>query len=327
MTPEQKAREIINRMLNESGWEIVNRDNYSPRLSAVAIEEGILKGNLEADYLLFINGKAIGVLEAKKEECQLSNVVMEQAERYVSRLPSWCSYWYQPLPIVYLSNGKEILFKNINNPNEDYASVSCIHSPREIAKILGIEDDYAGLPALQKKGLRDCQYEAIAELESSFRLGQSRALMVLATGAGKTFTACMVAYRLLSYTPIKRVLFLVDRNNLGRQAEGEFGTFRLTETGEPFNTIFTTERLKSSNIAKDANVVISTIQRLFALLTGQELDDNDNDESNVDDDKVVQLGGKLNLPPDFFDLIIIDECHRSIYGNWRQVLEYFKMTT
>ncbi len=323
MTPEQKAREIINRMLNESGWEIVNRDNYSPRLSAVAIEEGILKGNLEADYLLFINGKAIGVLEAKKEECQLSNVVMEQAERYVSRLPSWCSYWYQPLPIVYLSNGKEILFKNINNPNEDYASVSRIHSPREIAKILGIEDDYAGLPALQKKGLRDCQYEAITELESSFRLGQSRALMVLATGAGKTFTACMAAYRLLSYTPIKRVLFLVDRNNLGRQAEGEFGTFRLTETGEPFNTIFTTERLKSSNIPKDANVVISTIQRLFALLTGQELDDNDNDESNVDDDKVVQLGGKLNLPPDFFDLIIIDECHRSIYGNWRQVLEYF----
>ncbi|WP_312394366.1 DEAD/DEAH box helicase family protein [Chryseobacterium sp.] len=323
MTPEQKAREIINRMLNDSGWEIVNRDNYSPRLSAVAIEEGILKGNLEADYLLFINGKAIGVLEAKKEEYQLSNVVMEQAERYVSRLPSWCSYWYQPLPIVYLSNGKEILFKNINNPNEDYASVSRIHSPREIAKILGIEDDYAGLPALQKKGLRDCQYEAITELESNFRLGQSRALMVLATGAGKTFTACMAAYRLLSYTPIKRVLFLVDRNNLGRQAEGEFGTFRLTETGEPFNTIFTTERLKSSNIPKDANVVISTIQRLFALLTGQELDHNDNDESNVDDDKVVQLGGKLNLPPDFFDLIIIDECHRSIYGNWRQVLEYF----
>lgn len=329
MTPEQKAREIINRMLNESGWEIVNRDNYSPKLSAVAIEEGILKGNLEADYLLFINGKAIGVLEAKKEGCQLSNVVMEQAERYVRRLPSWCSYWCQPLPIVYLSNGKEILFKNINNPNEDYAPVSRIHSPKEIVKMLGIEDDYAGLPALQKEyphqntKLRACQYEAITELESSFRLGQSRALMILATGAGKTFTACMAAYRLLSYTPMRRILFLVDRNNLGEQAEGAFGTFRLTETGEPFNTIFTTERLKSSNIPKDANVVISTIQRLFALLTGQELDDNDNSESYNNDDKEIQLGGKLNLPPNFFDLIIIDECHRSIYGNWRKVLEYF----
>lgn len=324
MTPEQKAREIINRMLNESGWEIVNRDHYSPNISAVAIEEGILKGSLEADYLLFINGKAIGILEAKKEEYRLSNVVMEQAERYVRRLPNWCSYWYEPLPIIYLSNGKEILFRNINNPGEDYLTIPRIHSPREIVKMLGIEDEYAGLPSLQRKGLRDCQYEAITELESSFRLGQSRALMVLATGAGKTFTACMAAYRLLSYTPIKRILFLVDRNNLGRQAEGEFGTFRLTETGEPFNTIFTTERLKSANIPKDANVVISTIQRLFALLTGQELNDNDNDESYNEDGKEIQLGGKLNLPSDFFDLIIIDECHRSIYGNWRQVLEYFK---
>jgi len=323
MTPEEKARKIINRMLNEAGWEIVKRDNYSPGMSAVAIEEGLLRGNLEADYLLFLNGKAIGVLEAKREERGLSNVVMEQAERYVRRLPSWCSYWYQPLPIVYLSNGREILFKNIHNPKEDYISVSRIHSPKEIVKMLGIEDDYAGLPTLQKKGLRDCQYEAITELESSFRLGQSRALMVLATGTGKTFTACMAAYRLLSYTPMKRVLFLVDRNNLGRQAEGEFGTFRLTETGEPFNTIFTTERLKSANIPKDANVVISTIQRLFALLTGQELNDNDNDESYSEEDKEIQLGGNLNLPPDFFDLIIIDECHRSIYGNWRQVLEYF----
>jgi type I restriction enzyme R subunit len=324
MTPEKKAREIINRMLNESGWEIVSRDNYSPNVSAVAIEEGILKGSLEADYLLFINGKAVGVLEAKKEDCRLSNIVMEQAERYVRRLPIWCSYWYQPLPIIYLSNGKEILFKNINNLSEDYIPVSKIHSPKEIVNLLGIEDEYAGLPALQKKGLRDCQYEAITELESNFRLGQSRALMVLATGAGKTFTACMAAYRLLSYTPMKRVLFLVDRNNLGRQAEGEFGTFRLTETGEPFNTIFTTERLKSANIPKDANVIISTIQRLFALLTEQELNDNDDDESYNEDGKEIQLSGKLNLPPDFFDVIIIDECHRSIYGNWRQVLEYFK---
>lgn len=323
MTPEEKAREIINRMLNEAGWEIVKRDDYSPGMSAVAIEEGLLRGNLEADYLLFLNGKAIGVLEAKREEHGLSNVVMEQAERYVRRLPNWCSYWYQPLPIVYLSNGREILFKNIHNPKEDYISVSRIHSPKEIVKMLGIEDDYAGLPTLQAKGLRDCQYEAITELESSFRLGQSRALMVLATGAGKTFTACMAAYRLLSYTPMKRVLFLVDRNNLGRQAEGEFGTFRLTETAEPFNTIFTTERLKSANIPKDANVVISTIQRLFALLTGQELNDNDNDESYNEDDREIQLGGNLNLPSDFFDLVIIDECHRSIYGNWRQVLEYF----
>lgn len=324
MTPEQKAREIINRMLSDAGWAIVDRDNYSPGLSAVAIEEGIMKGGLEADYLLFLNGRAIGVLEAKREEVTLSEIVMAQAENYTRRLPDWCSAWYDTLPIIYLSNGREILFRNANAIEEDYTPVSCIHSPKEIVKMLGIKDDYAGLPTLQAKGLRACQYEAITELEQSLRLEQSRALMVLATGAGKTFTACMAAYRLLSYTPMKRVLFLVDRNNLGRQAEGEFGTFRLTETGEPFNTIFTTERLKSANIPKDANVIISTIQRLFALLTGQEVHDSDDDESYDSGDSEVQLGENLKLPADFFDLIIVDECHRSIYGRWRQVLEYFK---
>lgn len=115
---------------------------------------------------------------------------------------------------------------------------------------------------MRKKGLRDCQYEAITELEKSFRSGQNKALMVLATGAGKTYTACLAAYRFLAYTPMKRILFLVDRNNLGKQAEGEFGRFRLTENGDPFNTIFTVNRIRSSKVPQDSNVVISTIQRL-----------------------------------------------------------------
>ena len=142
--------------------------------------------------------------------------------------------------------------------------------------MLGIKDFYAGLPVLRKKGLRDCQYEAITELEKSFRSGQNRALIVLATGAGKTYTACLAAYRFLAYTPTKRILFLVDRNNLGKQAEGEFGMFRLTENGDPFNTIFTVNRLRSSKVPQDSNVVISTIQRLFSLLKGEDIDERDN---------------------------------------------------
>lgn len=170
--------------------------------------------------------------------------------------------------------------------------------------------------------MRDCQYEAITELENSFRAGQNRALIVLATGAGKTYTACLAAYRFLAYTPMKRILFLVDRNNLGKQAEGEFGMFRLTENGDPFNTIYTVNRLKSNKVPSDSNVVISTIQRLFSLLTGQEIVDNDDDDEDTTTGE-VQLTGNLQLPPDFFDIIIIDECHRSIYGNWRRVLDYF----
>lgn len=148
--------------------------------------------------------------------------------------------------------------------------------------------------------------------------------MVLATGAGKTYTACLAAYRLLAFTSMKRVLFLVDRNNLGKQAEGEFGTFRLTENGDPFNTIFGVERLKTAKIPNDANVVISTIQRLFSLLSGDDFIDDDNEADYVvDGTRNMNLPVHPNLPPDYFDLIIIDECHRSIYGSWRSVLEYF----
>src|SRR5699024_10138572 len=164
-------------------------------------------------------------------------------------------------------------------------------TPHELVKRLGIEDAFAGLPTLKKKGLRDCQYEAVTELEKSFRAGQNRALMVLATGVGKTYTACLAAYRMLSYTPMRRVLFLVDRNNLGKQAEGEFGTFRLTENGEAFNTIFTVNRLRSSSIPSDSNVIISTIQRLFSFLKGDVIDDDDEDEGNEPAEEIIlQIG-------------------------------------
>lgn len=324
MTPEQKARIEIDRKLQDVGWEVLDRKHYSTTVSAVAVTEGILKGSLEADYLLFIEGKAIGIIEAKKSDTLLDDIVAKQAENYANKLLKWYQSWSHPLPFVYLSNGKEILFKDLRNPESEYQPLQQMHSPREMAKMAGIVNEFAGLPYLLPKGLRKCQFEAVSALENSFRQGEKRALMVLATGAGKTFTACMAAYRLLSYTPIRRVLFLVDRNNLGKQAEGEFGTFRLTETGEPFNTIFAVERLKSPTIQPETNVVIATIQRIFAMLTGEEIDDDDELDDFHEDETEITLGDDLKLPPNYFDLIIVDECHRSIYGKWQQVLSYFK---
>lgn len=326
MTPEQVARQKIDRMFADAGWAVVDRDHYSPEISAVAVEEGLMKGNHEADYLLFINGKAFGVLEAKREEIDVTApVVCEQAEFYTKSVPSWCPAWYEPLPLAYVSNGKDLYFRDLRDPEGTYQPIRSVHTPKQITRLLGITDYYAALPNLQKRGLRDCQYEAITELEKSFRAGQNRALMVLATGAGKTYTACLATYRMLNYTPMKRVLFLVDRNNLGKQAEGEFGTFRLTENGEPLNTIFEVNRLKSAKVKDGDQVVISTIQRLFSLLSGRNIDDSDDDddEATEDVDSEVVLPPNPLLPPDFFDMIIIDECHRSIYGNWRAVLEYF----
>ena len=323
MTPEEKARIKIDQMFDDAGWKVVDRDFYSPTLTAAAIREGLLNCNREADYFLFINGMAVGVLEAKRKEKDVTDSeVCEQAEMYARSVPKYYKAYSRPLPIIYQSNGEETYFRDFRDEKGELIKINRIHTPKEIVKMLGIDDPYAGLPTLKKKGLRDCQYEAITELEGSFRAGQKRALIVLATGAGKTYTACLASYRFLAFTPMKRILFLVDRNNLGKQAEGEFGMFRLTENGDPFNTIYTVNRLKSAKVPSDSNVVISTIQRLFSLLTGKEIVDNDDDDEDTATGE-VQLPGNITLPPDFFDLIIIDECHRSIYGNWKKVLDYF----
>ena len=323
MTPEEKARIKIDQWFADAGWEVINRDDYEPTCTAVAIREGLLKGNLEADYFLFINGKAVGVLEAKREETDtFSSKVCEQAALYAKSVPNIYQTYQKPLPFIFTSNGKELYFCDFREQDHYFKQIMTIPTPHELVKKLGINDYFAGLPTLHKKGLRDCQYEAITELEKSFRSGQKRALMVLATGAGKTYTACLAAYRMLSYTPMRRVLFLVDRNNLGKQAEGEFGTFRLTENGEAFNTIFTVNRLRSSSIPSESNVIISTIQRLFSFLKGDAIEDNEDDDENEPTEEVI-LPPNLDLPHDYFDMIIIDECHRSIYKNWRKVLDYF----
>ena len=325
MKPEEKARVIIDRMFEEAGWKVVDRDKYAPNMTAVAIREGLMVGNREADYLLFLNGKAVGVLEAKRIETDInSDIVQEQARLYTRSCPKWCQAWFPniPLPLAYVANSRDLMFYDTRKSNSEFEYCKKIHSPKEVKKLLGLEDDYVGLPTLSPKGLRACQYEAITQLEQSFRIGENRALMVLATGAGKTYTACLAAYRMLAFTPMKRILFLVDRNNLGKQAETEFGTFRLTENGDPFNTIFTVNRLKSSIVPTDSNVVISTIQRLFSLLKGDEFTDSDDDYDEIEDKEII-LPEHPNLLSDFFDMIIIDECHRSIYGNWQKVLNYF----
>ena len=327
MTPEQKARKMIDQKLIEAGWDICDRNHYTPLSSAIAIEEGLLNNNYEADYLLFIDGKVIGVLEAKRMETPLNDKVYQQAYNYTHKVPNWVPTFLHPLPLIYLSNGKTLLFKDIRN-DEEPQELDRMHTPKEIAKILNLQGEFSGLPALRQHfgnlSLRDCQVEAIRELELSFRQGERRALINIATGAGKTFTACLAAYRMLNYSKMQRILFLVDRNNLGEQAEGEFARFRFTENGETFSNIFSVGRITSSNMP-DVCVTISTIQRLFSMLTGDaEVNDFD-EESDFSDNEPseVEMPDEVALSHDYFDLIIVDECHRSIYSSWRKVLEYF----
>ncbi len=333
MTPEERARVKIDKQLMDAGWDIVARNEYVPQ-NSVAVKEALMQGNTESDYLLFVDNKAIAVVEAKKEANALGGEVAAQAEAYSVNPQSWYGLWFEgQIPLVYLANGNKIHFKNmLTDPDGDYVELPAMHSPKKMLQIIGKKSEYGALPRIEKKGLRDCQYNAEVELERSLKSGKKKALAVLATGSGKTYLACLAAYRLLNYTPTKRVLFLVDRNNLARQTETEFSLFDRTERQQPMNELYQINRLKNAdNIGGD--IIISTIQKLFAVLTGQAVSEDSEDKEDEklfsfsDGDKAqpeVELGDNLKLPPDYFQFIIIDECHRSIYGKWQSVLNYFK---
>ena len=331
MLPEEKARVQIDKQLTSAGWDIVSRDEYVPG-SASAVKEALMQGNTESDYLLFVDDKAIAVVEAKREENPLGGDVQAQAENYARHPQGWYGLWVpNRIPLVYLANGEKIFFKNMLQPDSDYMELTEMPSPKKMLSLIGQASEFGALPRLDRRGLRDCQYRAETEFEKSIKAGNRKSLAVLATGSGKTYLACLASYRLLNYTPARRILFLVDRNNLARQTESEFSTFDRTEGQQEMSSLYEIRRLKQDNDIK-ADIVISTIQKLYAVLTGSPLtgDDAEDAEDEIytkveekDDGKMVQLGDDLRLPPDYFQLIIVDECHRSIYGKWRAVLDYF----
>ncbi len=334
MTPEEKARVKIDKQLRSAGWDIVSRNEYIPGATS-AVKEGLMQGNTESDYLLFIDNKAIAVIEAKKEENPLGDDVKAQAEGYAVTPQSWYGLYYKNLiPLVYLANGKKIYFKNMLSSDGDYVELNSMHSPKKMLQLIGKSSEYGALPLLEKHGLRDCQFNAEVAFEKSLKDGKKKALAILATGSGKTYLACLASYRLLNYTSAKRILFLVDRNNLARQTEAEFSRFDRTEGQIEMSSLYQINRLRKKSDIK-GDIVISTIQKLFAVMTGQTImpDDEDaEDEKNTrDEDKdtkdIITLGDDIKLPPDYFDLIIVDECHRSIYGKWKAVLDYFSGAT
>ena len=334
MNPEEKARLKIDEKLKEVGWDIVSRDEYVPGL-ALAVKEAIMVGNHESDYLLFVDNKAIAVLEAKREEIGIDNNknVFSQAEGYANTPEKWYDLWFDKIPLVYISNGKKLLYKNLLDKNSKYEEIDKMHSPKKMLKLINKTSDYGALVRLDKeyngKLLRDCQYDAELKLENSIRIGNKKSLAILATGAGKTYLGCLATYRLLNYTRVKRVLFLVDRNNLATQTLNEFSAFDRTENGDKLTDLYTINKLKK-NEDINSDIVISTIQKLFTVLTGNTIKDEDEDkedeiinDNEKIDDNVMELGDNIKLPQDYFDFIIVDECHRSIYGKWKKVLDYF----
>lgn len=335
MNPEEKARLKIDEELTQAGWVIQDRKDFNRNASlGVAVREFLMQDNTEADYLLFVDGKACGVIEAKKAGHTLSGVE-NQSKGYSCHLPEKTRSWQMPLSFVYETNSQEIYFTDARDINACSRRIFNFHRPETLLELLNqsstLRNNLKNMPELNTAGLRDCQIEAIEGLEQSLANNQKRSLIHMATGAGKTFTACNFVYRLLKYAKAKRVLFLVDRNNLGKQTKKEFDNFVLQDENRKFTEVYIAQQLQHNKIDKDAKVVITTIQRLYSMLCNEEDYDEANEEVSAYEigslGKPKEVNYNPQIPPEFFDFVIVDECHRSIYGDWQQVLEYFDAFT
>jgi type I restriction enzyme R subunit len=336
--PEQVARDAIDAQLQAAGWAVQSRDAIDFHAGAGQAVREYSTDTGPADYVLFVAGQPVGVIEAKKETLgQNLTTVEDQTADYSTAKLKWVQSTGMPLPFLYEATGVIARFTDQRDPKPRSREVFSFHRPETLRAALAapapgqparsLRARLQDLPPLDPTGLRACQVDAIANLEVSLKDARPRALIQMATGAGKTFTAITSIYRLLKHARVRRVLFLVDTRNLGEQAEQEFLAFTPTDDNRKFTELYTVRRLTSSFVPPDAEVCISTIQRMYSILQGRELDASAEDENPAERSdrrrEPLPVTYSEKIPPEFFDLIVIDECHRSIYNLWRQVLDYF----
>jgi type I restriction enzyme, R subunit len=334
---EARARKKIDEQLASAGWIVQGQKDANVAAGAgVAVREFVLeKGHGRVDYLLFVNGQPAGVIEAKPEGTTLIEVE-HQSGKYIDGLPGWMQAPVYPLPFIYEATGAETRFTNGYDPDARSRRVYSFHRPETLAEwsrqiaqnpvTPTFRSRLKAMPVLDTQGLWSVQAEAIGNLEESLRLDRPRALIQMATGSGKTFTAANVAFRLIRHAEAKRILFLVDRSTLGKQTKLEFEKFVIPDTQRNFPAEYNVQHLTTNTIDTTSRVCISTIQRVFSILKGDAELDPEVDEHSVYElpfSEPVEVEYNSKLSPDEFDIIVIDECHRSIYGLWRQVLEYF----
>ncbi|MCX5998316.1 MAG: DEAD/DEAH box helicase family protein, partial [Chloroflexi bacterium] len=330
MKPEEKARQQIDQQLKAAGWAVQDLNQWDPGASlGIAVREFPMKSGA-ADYLLFVERKAVGVVEAKPEGTTLSGVA-EQSGKYVVSLPRNIPHVQEPLPFLYESTGTETFFRDLRDPDPRSRRVFAFHKPDTLGKWLSedttLRGRLKGMPPLITAGLWNCQIEAIQNLEESFSKANPRTLIQMASGGGKTFTAISSVYRLIKFAKARRVLFLVDRGNLRRQANGEFQQYVTPDDGRKFTELYNVQHLTSNTLDPVCQVCITTIQRLYSMLTGEPEPDAELEEQSAFnmalDGKPREVPYNPQIPIEYFDFIVTDECHRSIYHLWRQVLEYF----
>jgi type I restriction enzyme R subunit len=341
LAAEQRARVLIDSQLSAAGWAVQDLKDLNLFIGpGVAVREVIMApGHGRVDYLLYVGREVVGVIEAKPVGTTLSGVEWQSA-MYASGLPEAhrkrAIQHEGRLPFVFEASGSETHFTNGMDPEPRARQI--FHFPRpETLGMLVREGRAAGqgpptwrgkvrrMPSLDAEHLRPAQVTAVNGIEKSLSEQRfDRSLVQMATGAGKTFTAVTESYRLLKYGGFHRVLFLVDRNNLGDQTLGEFQNYSTPDDGRRFTELYNVQKLTGAGMLASSSVVISTIQRVHRVLQGGEVADVD--DPGIDDfvpDTPVSVNYNPQLPPEAFDLVIVDEAHRSIYGVWRSVLEYF----
>ncbi len=332
MKPEEQARIAIDRNLARSGWVV--QDVRSLNLSAglgVAVRE-FPTSTGPVDYALFVDGVPVGVAEAKKSDGGENITTVEgQSNRYANSVFKWVKGDHR-IRFAYEATDKLTRFTDYADEKYRSRTVFSFHRPETLAALLKrpdtVRNNLKHLPGFDSTGFRKCQIAAIENLDRSFAENRPKALVQMATGAGKTFTAITAAYRLLKHGKMDRILFLVDTKSLGEQAEREFLAYRPADDNRSFSQIYGVHRHRSSYIPDGVQVCISTIQRMYSILRGEELDESAeevsfNEYATADAKPPKEVAYNAKVPPEFFDCIIVDECHRSIYNVWKQVLEYF----
>jgi type I restriction enzyme R subunit len=327
--PEDEARKKIDQQLRDAGWVIYSYPYFDPSAgTGVAVREYPTEQG-PADYLLMVDEKPVGILEAKSAEKGDKLMAAEgQAEGY-ARARLHYTTRQDVLPYVYVTNGEVIRFSNLQDSKPRFREIFHFHQPDTLREALDqqppLQQRLTQIPPLPHQNLRDCQIQAIENLEASFKEQKPRALVQMATGSGKTFTAITVVYRLLKYAKANRILFLVDTRNLGEQAKQEFDQYQPFDSNRKFTELYNVQKLGGNQIYDSSKVCISTIQRMYSILKGQELDEEADEQSpgSLQHLQPKEVTYNPDVPVETFDFIIIDECHRSIYNLWRQVLDYF----
>ncbi len=242
-TPEQKARREIDADLTAAGWVVQDRNDLDLTAGrGIAVREFPMKSGFGfADYLLYLDRKALGAVEAKAEGTLTG--VEAQSAKYAAGLPDNLPAHKRPLSFLFESNSSVTYFTNGLDPAPRSRQVFNFPRPETLAEWVAQPDQLRSrlkqLPPLDEGRLWKVQARAIHNLETSFANAYPLALIQMATGSGKTFTAVNVAYRLVKFGGAKRILFLVDRGNLGKQTEDEFANFEPPDDPRKFPTLYT----------------------------------------------------------------------------------------